>query len=196
MKKSYLLMSLLIFGLLLGFTSLNLAADKVVCPVSGKEMQKSEAKDSLTYQGRIYYFCCEGCKEKFLANPEKYISSAEAKDYYICPMHPQVKAEKPGECPECGMKLVCQSQTKASHHMSIKKHPQPCCELKKFLDCKNIEVKFTETETGIIIEIKGKNQAKISEIKKKMAEVQKCLTSSSECQKKEKPTCEKKEKKK
>src|SRR5437870_462560 len=25
--------------------------------------------------------------------------------FYTCPMHPNVKSEKPGECPECGMKL-------------------------------------------------------------------------------------------
>gem|GEM_PF-2502164 len=26
--------------------------------------------------------------------------------YYTCPMHPSVKAEKPGACPICGMNLV------------------------------------------------------------------------------------------
>jgi Cu(I)/Ag(I) efflux system membrane fusion protein len=25
--------------------------------------------------------------------------------YYTCPMHPSVKSDKPGKCPECGMKL-------------------------------------------------------------------------------------------
>ncbi len=25
---------------------------------------------------------------------------------YTCPMHPQVKADKPGACPICGMKLI------------------------------------------------------------------------------------------
>ena len=27
-------------------------------------------------------------------------------DAYTCPMHPEVKSEKSGTCPKCGMKLV------------------------------------------------------------------------------------------
>lgn len=26
--------------------------------------------------------------------------------YYTCPMHPDVRADKPGDCPVCGMHLV------------------------------------------------------------------------------------------
>jgi YHS domain-containing protein len=47
--------------------------EKVVCPVSGEEINKSEAAGSHEYNGKTYYFCCDGCKEKFLKNPEKYI---------------------------------------------------------------------------------------------------------------------------
>jgi hypothetical protein len=25
--------------------------------------------------------------------------------YYTCPMHPLIKADKPGDCPQCGMRL-------------------------------------------------------------------------------------------
>jgi YHS domain-containing protein len=46
--------------------------DKVTCPVMGHEIEKSEAASSLEYNGKTYYFCCTGCKEKFEQDPEKY----------------------------------------------------------------------------------------------------------------------------
>lgn len=30
----------------------------------------------------------------------------EEKDIYTCPMHPEVKTDKPGTCPKCGMNLI------------------------------------------------------------------------------------------
>ena len=47
--------------------------DKVTCPVMGHEIEKSNAAGSTEYDGKTYYFCCAGCKEKFEADPEKYI---------------------------------------------------------------------------------------------------------------------------
>jgi len=31
---------------------------------------------------------------------------------YVCPMHPEVQAKKPGRCPKCGMKLVLKEELK------------------------------------------------------------------------------------
>ncbi len=35
------------------------------------------------YKGKLYYFCCMGCKSVFDENPEKYISKIKAKDISI-----------------------------------------------------------------------------------------------------------------
>lgn len=39
---------------------------------------------------------------------------------YICPMHSKVKQEKPGYCPECGMKLISENITKKNTRVSAK----------------------------------------------------------------------------
>jgi len=66
-----------------------------------------------TYRNSEYYFCCNGCKEKFSADPEHYLNPAEPvaaqagiNDItHICPMCPAVNQTGPGTCPRCGMAL-------------------------------------------------------------------------------------------
>lgn len=41
-----------------------------VCPVMGDEVDP-EVK-TVTYNGKVYGFCCKGCIKKFSNNPEKY----------------------------------------------------------------------------------------------------------------------------
>jgi Cu+-exporting ATPase len=70
------------------------------------------------YRGEDYYFCCDGCRTKFAADPGKYLQpkpepeSSCADDSctvtatdYICPMCPEVLQHHPGACPSCGMAL-------------------------------------------------------------------------------------------
>jgi Cu+-exporting ATPase len=61
--------------------------------------------------GRLYRFCSAGCRNKFLADPTRYlnpvIQAVPAHDtrQYTCPMHLQVVQTGPGTCPICGMAL-------------------------------------------------------------------------------------------
>jgi YHS domain-containing protein len=41
-------------------------------PVCHMEVAPNEAAGQSTYQGRTYYFCAPGCKEKFDRDPAKY----------------------------------------------------------------------------------------------------------------------------
>ncbi len=38
-------------------------------------------------------------------SPEPQTKKAAATECYSCPMHPDVKAQKKGKCPKCGMNL-------------------------------------------------------------------------------------------
>ncbi|MFO1074066.1 MAG: HAD-IC family P-type ATPase, partial [Geminicoccaceae bacterium] len=63
------------------------------------------------HAGQIYYFCCDGCRSKFAADPERYLAPKAdvppppADAIYTCPMHPEVRQVGPGSCPLCGMAL-------------------------------------------------------------------------------------------
>jgi len=45
--------------------------EQTTCPVMGGAINKALFTE---YQGKKVYFCCDGCKEKFEANPEQYVA--------------------------------------------------------------------------------------------------------------------------
>ncbi len=82
----------------------------------------------------MYYFCCASCAAKFRADPENYLHAKPADSgraasliqlgaanpvtiakpavppppkpaVYVCPMDPEVRQDRPGPCPKCGMSL-------------------------------------------------------------------------------------------
>jgi Cu+-exporting ATPase len=76
------------------------------------------------HAGTTYYFCCGGCRDKFVRDPAAFIgkraeqpgsaepasgaggkSSAGPGSVWTCPMHPEVRRDQPGPCPLCGMAL-------------------------------------------------------------------------------------------
>ena len=89
-------------------------------PVTEASTHKAE------HAGRPYWFCSAGCRTKFLTNPQKYVepvaadlpapaaegapapdavAAAAAGTVYTCPMHPEIRQDRPGNCPKCGMTL-------------------------------------------------------------------------------------------
>lgn len=71
-EKTIVLLAVFAFVLSLTGIAQQKADEAVTCPVTGEVMKKSEAKISTEYKGKTYYFCCQGCKDKFLKDPEKY----------------------------------------------------------------------------------------------------------------------------
>jgi len=45
--------------------------EQTTCPVMGGAIDKTIFVE---YKGKKVYFCCKGCPETFLANPEKYLA--------------------------------------------------------------------------------------------------------------------------
>ncbi len=51
-------------------------------------------------------------------------SKEESKSIYICPMHPEVQNDEPGECPKCGMALVKKNDAEKKMDMPPKESEQ------------------------------------------------------------------------
>jgi Cu+-exporting ATPase len=92
-------------------------------PVCGMKVDIHAGKPSAIHDGKTYHFCSQGCHTKFNAEPARFLDpdfrpepmvrrrpvSAPAgeagKTAWICPMCPEVREDKPGACPSCGMAL-------------------------------------------------------------------------------------------
>ncbi len=81
-----------------------------VDPVCGMKVDPAKSPHHHAHDGRAFFFCSAGCRNKFVADPDKYLSKQSAKPalegtIYTCPMHPQIRQVGPGTCPICGMAL-------------------------------------------------------------------------------------------
>lgn len=76
------------------------------------DVDPDSAKHRATHRGQPFFFCSAGCKTKFEADPERYLSGKPIPaapvpegTIFTCPMHPEVRQVGPGACPLCGMAL-------------------------------------------------------------------------------------------
>jgi Cu+-exporting ATPase len=82
-------------------------------PVCGMTVDPTAAAGSADHGGSSYYFCSTHCLQKFQADPARYTAPPSARPaaapapgvVYTCPMHPEVRQDRPGACPKCGMAL-------------------------------------------------------------------------------------------
>lgn len=87
-------------------------------PVCGMKVDK-DTEHRFIYAGKEYLFCSKHCEQRFTQNPDDFLEVVEAKSesmcndascvvdtaFYTCPMHPEIKKNGPGNCPDCGMAL-------------------------------------------------------------------------------------------
>ena len=87
-------------------------------PVCSMTVDPETARFRHEYNGQTYFFCSEHCLNKFRNEPERFSKQkadavpASPKGIsigscagYTCPMHPDIKQERFGSCPQCGMGL-------------------------------------------------------------------------------------------
>src|SRR5688572_25136813 len=74
---------------------------------------------SADHAGKTFWFCSDGCRKKFVTDPNRYVTPSATKPpadavapaparpqtKWTCPMHPQIIRDEPGSCPICGMAL-------------------------------------------------------------------------------------------
>ena len=87
-------------------------------PVCGMKVDPRAPKGgSLEHEGRSYFFCNPKCRERFHADPARFLAPTPTEPeppaapgtLYVCPMDPEVRQDHPGACPRCGMALEPES---------------------------------------------------------------------------------------
>lgn len=80
--------------------------------VCGMDVDPATTAHHARHDGSDYPFCSDGCRRKFIADPQRYLDPSShvaapvpAGTLYTCPMDPQIVQEGPGTCPICGMAL-------------------------------------------------------------------------------------------
>ena len=91
------------------------ASDKITVkdPVCGMNVPLDMDKPHHVHDENTYHFCSKRCHDKFVGDPEHFISGAHKQDakavakgtQFTCPMHPEIIRDEPGDCPKCGMAL-------------------------------------------------------------------------------------------
>ena len=88
------------------------AAPSATDPVCSMDVDPHATPHHAEHVGRTYYFCSAGCRQKFIAEPGRYLDQKATQQEvvapdatYTCPMHPEVRQVGPGSCPICGMAL-------------------------------------------------------------------------------------------
>ena len=90
-------------------------------PVCGMTVDPARAAATHVHAGTTYSFCATSCRDRFVADPARYLAPkpglvqigmpapqappAAPGTKWTCPMHPEIVRDAPGSCPLCGMAL-------------------------------------------------------------------------------------------
>ncbi len=84
----------------------------VIDPVCGMTVNPQTSQHRFEHGGQTFHFCSARCREKFTADPNRYLKAEKIEPrpappgaIWTCPMHPEIRQDHPGSCPICGMAL-------------------------------------------------------------------------------------------
>jgi len=150
-SRFFALLTVLVFVSVLAVAAVQeKTEDMVKDPVCGMAFKKAEAKASFEYKGTTYYFCNQGCKDKFAQDPEKFLQKKEE------------KAEQTAHaCPMMKGKMAMM------HGRTGEAKGEACCPMAGLMQNKDVEFKAENTKDGVQINISSKN----AEIVKKLQDM-------------------------
>ncbi len=87
-------------------------------PVCGMT-PRADTPHRYTHDGVEWLFCCARCRERFVAEPQRFLTPQPAAEpvqasKYTCPMCPGVESPQPAACPQCGMALEAEMSAVAT----------------------------------------------------------------------------------
>ncbi len=59
---------------------------------------------------------------------KQHSSSPEVPPIYVCPMHPEIRQDEPGDCPKCSMHLVTEADLTGGDHTHSGHHAHQACD--------------------------------------------------------------------
>jgi len=143
--------------------------------VCGMDVSPTTARHSSEHDGTTYWFCSDGCRRRFDSDPERFVGHGAADKIHhrqhheqppapgdekeggrqhTCPMHPEVRRDGPGDCPECGMALEPSTPPQAvsrteytcpMHPEVVQDHPGGCPKCGMALEPRTVTVDEEES---------------------------------------------------
>ncbi|NKF22358.1 heavy metal translocating P-type ATPase [Solimonas marina] len=82
-------------------------------PVCGMSVDTAAGKPHHQHDGQTYWFCCDGCRKKFAADPAAYLH-AQKKSAGCCGSQPATSDAETATDPVCGMQVEVATSTRHS----------------------------------------------------------------------------------
>jgi len=125
---------------------------RVKCPECGMKLEKREFYEiyacpmkecpHISEKGGK---CCGKKMNKKLMSSEEFEKLTQLPVEYICPMHPEVTLDKPGNCPKCKMKLEKQTRPESRERLTYFCPMHPKVSLDKPGSCSECGMKLKKS---------------------------------------------------